>query len=110
MGKSVKEAPKAMSKSAIVKALCEQTGLNSRQIQAVLDGLNGLVAAALNKSGPGLFKIHGLVQFKRVDVPAKPARRGIDPFTKQEREFPAKPASVKVKVSALKGAKDAAVS
>ena len=44
-----------------------------------------------------------------VNVPAKKARKGIDPFTKQERKFAAKPATTKVKVRAMKKLKDAAL-
>ena len=42
------------------------------------------------------------------NVPAKPKRKGINPFTKEEQWFAAKPASVKVKVRPLKKLKDAA--
>jgi hypothetical protein len=42
-------------------------------------------------------------------VAAKPKRKGIDPFTKEERWFAAKPASVKVKIRPLKKLKDAAL-
>jgi hypothetical protein len=35
-------------------------------------------------------------------VPAKKARKGIDPFTKEETVFNAKPATVKLKVRPLK--------
>lgn len=104
-----KAAPKIMNKSDMVKALAESAGTDKKIVNAVLDGLSSLAADALKKGGPGVFKIHGLVQLKRVDVPAKPARRGIDPFTKLERDFPAKPASSKVKAGALKAAKDAVV-
>ena len=45
---------------------------------------------------PGLFKITS------TQVPAKKARMGIDPFTKVERKFAAKPATTKVKVRAMK--------
>ena len=51
---------------------------------------------------PGLFKV--AVQ----KVPAKAKRFGKDPFTGEERWFPATPASVKVKVRPLKKLKDAA--
>ena len=44
-----------------------------------------------------------------VNVPAKKKRTGIDPFTKQERVFAAKPATVKIKTRALKKLKDAAL-
>lgn len=104
---AAKEAPKVLNKSELVSALAESAGTDKKTVKAVLDGLGDLAAQALKKGGAGVFKIHGLVQLKRVDVPAKPARRGIDPFTKQERDFPAKPATSKVKASALKGAKDA---
>jgi hypothetical protein len=40
-----------------------------------------------------------LVKLKVKKIPAKPAHMGVDPFTKQEREFPAKPASRKVKAA-----------
>lgn len=42
-------------------------------------------------------------------VPAKKARKGIDPFTKVERVFKAKPASVKLKARFFKKLKDAAL-
>ena len=44
-----------------------------------------------------------------INVPAKKKRTGIDPFTKQERVFAAKPATVKIKTRALKKLKDAAL-
>jgi hypothetical protein len=40
--------------------------------------------------------------------PAQKARKGIDPFTKQERMFAAKPASISVRVRPLKKLKDMA--
>lgn len=101
-------APKPASKGDIIKGLCETTGLARKDVQAVLDGLAEQAMQALGKGGPGVFKIHGLVQIKKVHKPAQPARKGIDPFTKLEREFAAKPASNKVKITALKQLKDAA--
>jgi hypothetical protein len=43
-----------------------------------------------------------------VNKPATPARRGINPFTKQEQMFAAKPARRVVKIRALKALKDMA--
>jgi len=43
-----------------------------------------------------------------VKRPAKKARVGINPFTGEETTFKARPASVAVKVHALKGLKDMA--
>ncbi len=76
-------------------------------MKAILEGLSEIAIDALRKGGPGIFKLHGLVQLKRIDKPARAARRGIDPFTKEERDFPAKPAHSVVKAYAFKPAKDA---
>jgi hypothetical protein len=51
----------------------------------------------------------GLLKVTAVKVPAKPKRKGINPFTKVEQWFAAKPATVKVKVRPLKRLKDAAL-
>ena len=50
-----------------------------------------------------------MLKILAVQVAAKKKRRGIDPFTKIEREFAAKPATVKLKVRSLKKLKDAAL-
>jgi hypothetical protein len=64
--------------------------------------------ASVNKKGLGSFTLPGLLKVNVLNVPAKKKRVGIDPFTKQERVFAAKPASVKIKTRALKKLKDAA--
>ena len=51
----------------------------------------------------------GLMRVTSQAVAAKPKRFGKDPFSGEERWFPAKPASVRVKVRALKKVKDAAL-
>ena len=57
------------------------------------------VERELGEQGPGEFAVPDLVKFKVKVVPAKPAHTGLDPFTKQERDFPAKPASRKVRAT-----------
>jgi DNA-binding protein HU-beta len=37
--------------------------------------------------------LHGFAKFVVVKKPARPAREGINPFTKQKQKFAAKPAS-----------------
>jgi nucleoid DNA-binding protein len=99
--------PKAMAKSALYQELAEQTGLSKKQVASVFDALsNTVIKRELGKKGPGLFTIPGLLKLRIVKKDATPARRGIDPFTKQERMFPAKPASVKVRARALKNLND----
>jgi len=65
--------------------------------------------ASVNKKGAGSFILPGLLKVTALQVPAKKKRVGIDPFTKQERTFAAKPATVELKVRSLKKLKDDAL-
>lgn len=93
---------KSLSKAEIIAALCESTGLNKPQIVGVFDSLNTLIGRNIGPSGPGIFTLPGLLKIKVVRKPASPARTGINPFTKQEVTFKAKPARNVVKLQALK--------
>ncbi len=96
------KAEKAMSKSEITAALAETTGLTKAQILTVFDSLFNLVGKSVGNDGPGIFTLPGLLKIKVVRKPAVPARTGINPFTKQETTFKAKPARNVVKLQALK--------
>jgi nucleoid DNA-binding protein len=73
----------------------------------VFDSLSAQIKKNLgSRGGPGLFTVPGLMKMKVVKKPAREARMGINPFTKEEVMFKAKPASKSVKVLALKGLKD----
>ncbi len=96
---------KAMSKSEIATALSESTGLSKAQISQVFDSLAALVGKNIGSGGPGIFTLPGLLKIKVVRKPATPARTGINPFTKQETVFKAKPARNVVKLQALKSLK-----
>ena len=98
------KAAKPMSKSEIASALSESTGLSKSQVASVFDSLAELVGKQLN-NGPGLFTFPGLLKIKVVRKPAVPQRSGINPFTKQETVFKAKPARNVVKLQALKSLK-----
>ena len=103
--KPIKEA---LSKSGLVAHLADNSGVAPRDVRAVLSSLEGAMAASVNKKGAGTFTLPGLLKVTAVNVPAKPKRKGINPFTKEEQWFAAKPASVKLKVRPLKKLKDAA--
>ncbi len=66
------------------------------------------IKKALSSRGPGVFAIPGLVKVEKKKVPARPAQKNVaNPFKPGEfMDRPAKPASVKVKVRALKNLKD----
>lgn len=103
--KPIKEA---LSKSGLVAHLSEAAGVAAKDVRAVLASLEHAVAGSVNKKGAGSFTLPGMLKITVVNVPAKAKRKGINPFTKEEQWFAAKPASVKVKVRPLKKLKDAA--
>jgi nucleoid DNA-binding protein len=105
----MKPIKETLSKSALISHLATQSGVEPKGVKAVLGALEGTIAAALHKNGVRIFTLPGVLKATAVAVPAKPKRKGKDPFTGEERMFAAKPASVKVKIRALKKLKSAAV-
>jgi nucleoid DNA-binding protein len=99
----------ALSKSGLVAHLAESTGVASKDVRAVLSALESTAHASIHKKGAGIFTLPGLLKITAVSVAAKPRRKGINPFTKEEQWFAAKPATVKVKIRPLKKLKDAAL-
>lgn len=98
-----------LNKSSLVSHLVAETELDPKTVKTVLAHLENTMVSALNKKGAGEFTLPGLLKITAVQVPATKKRFGKNPFTGQEQWFPAKPASVKVKVRALKKLKDAAL-
>jgi nucleoid DNA-binding protein len=105
---AIKPIKEPLSKSGLVAHIADNTGLASRDVRSVLGALEGAVAGSVSKKGAGTFTLPGLLKITAVNVPAKPKRKGINPFTKEEQWFAAKPASIKLKVRPLKKLKDAA--
>lgn len=106
---AVKPIKTAFNKSTLQAHLAETSGVEPKAVKAVLASLEATMLASLSKKGLGEFTLPGLLKVTSVAIPAKKKRRGIDPFTKVEREFAAKPATVRVKVRSLKKLKDAAL-
>ncbi len=98
----------ALSKSGLVAHVAETSGVAAKDVRAVFAALEGAVAGSVHKKGAGSFTLPGLLKISAVSVPAKPKRKGINPFTKEEQWFAAKPATTKVKIRPLKKLKDAA--
>ena len=108
-GAPLKPLKEAMGKTGLISHIAQHSGVEPKAVKAVMASLEATVLASVNKKGLGAFTLPGLMKVSVVNVPAKKKRRGIDPFTKVEREFAAKPATVKIKVRALKKVKDAAM-
>lgn len=107
--KAAKAISEPLNKTGLMAYLAEASGVASKDVKAVMGALEQAVASSISKKGAGSFVLPGLLKITSVKVAAKPKRKGIDPFTKQERVFAAKPATVKVKVRPLKKLKEAAL-
>ena len=91
-----------LSKSQVLTSIADATELSRKQVGAVFDELESLVARSIGKKGLGEFTLPGLLKIITVKKPARKARKGINPFTGEETTFKAKPASIAVKVRPLK--------
>ena len=74
-------------------------------MKEIVETLVGIGHRELKKNG--IFVLPGFAKFVVVKKPARPAREGINPFTKEKQMFAAKPASKAVKARAVKAIKDA---
>jgi nucleoid DNA-binding protein len=98
-------ADNRMSKTEFVEAIANESGLEKKQVNAVLEGLAGVVYKELKAQREVV--IPGLLKLTAVTKPAVPAREGINPFTKEKTTFKARPARKVIKPRALKALKDA---
>jgi nucleoid DNA-binding protein len=103
-----KPVKSVLSKSALVQHLAGTSGAAAKDVRAVIAALEETIRASIGKKGPRTFVLPGILKITAVAVPAKKARKGINPFTGEETVFKAKPATVKVKVRPMKRLKDAA--
>jgi len=101
---TVKKAP---TKTEVLNGIAEATGLTKKDVAGVLGALEDQIRKALASRGPGAFTVPGLIKIQKKKVPARPALANWkNPFTGEVQTRPAKPASTKVTVRALKNLKD----
>ena len=98
---------KPLSKSAILQAVSEEVGeeVSRKHVKQIVETLVNVGHKELKKNG--IFVLHGFAKFVVVKKPARPAREGINPFTKEKQMFAAKPASKAVRARPVKAIKDA---
>lgn len=102
-----KKATKPLTKSEIISEVSLRADLTKKQVEEVLRALSDVTQEQLAAKGPGIAVVPGIVRLKTVDRPAKPARAGINPFTKEAITIKAKPASRALKASPVKSLKEA---
>jgi DNA-binding protein HU-beta len=98
---------KPLSKSEILTAVAEAVGaeVSRKHVKEVIEALVTVGHKELKKAGT--FVLHGFAKFVVVKKPARPAREGVNPFTKETQMFAAKPASKAVRARPVKAIKDA---
>jgi len=97
---------KPMTKTEIINELVQNTQLNKKQVSSVIDELAIVIERHIKKRAPGKFVFPGLMKIEIKKKPATKARKGINPFTREETMFKAKPAHRAVKIKPLKKMKD----
>lgn len=108
--KKVKPIKEAMTKTAMLNQIAEDTGLTRKEVGAVLDSLTDVIEGHIKKGGVGACSIPGLLKIKTIHKPKQPARKNVpNPFKPGEMmDVAAKPARTVVKALPLKKLKDMA--
>ena len=104
---STNNKKKPLSKTEILTAVVEAIGeeVSRKHVKQVVETLVSVGHKELKKNG--IFVLPGFAKFVVVKKPARPAREGINPFTKEKQMFAAKPASKAVRARPVKAIKDA---
>jgi nucleoid DNA-binding protein len=100
--KKMKPVKTKLTKSQMFELLAEDSGVTKSDVKKVWGSLERVIEASISNRGSGQFTLPGLMTVTTVRRPAVKARRGINPFTKEETWFKAKPASTGVRIRALK--------
>ena len=95
-----------LSKSNMIRAITECTGVAKKEVVLILDTFTQVIKKHVQSGGPGLFVMPGLMKINVVKKPARPARKGVNPFTGEEIMIKAKPAYKAVKIRPLKKLKE----
>jgi nucleoid DNA-binding protein len=94
------------TKTQILTAIAEETGLTRQQVAAVFSSMDGLMGRHMMKRGSGEFTIPDIgVKIRKVVKPRTKARMGRNPATGESIKIPAKPPRTVIKavpLSALK--------
>ena len=103
---NTKAPAKSMTKGEVLSGIADATGLAKKDVNSVLEAMAAQIKKSLGRNGPGAYAVPGLMKIMVIRKPATQARKGINPFTKEETIFKAKPARNVVKIRPLKNLKD----
>lgn len=103
---AIKPIKEVFNKTTLTAHLAKESGVDTKDVKLVLAALEATVIGSLHKKGSGEFSLPGVFRLQAEQIPARKARKGINPFTKQEQTFAAKPAAVKLRARFFKKVKD----
>jgi nucleoid DNA-binding protein len=94
------------TKGDVFHTIAQHVGIHRKDVAAVFHAMASMIRADLSKNGPGIFNVPSMMRITVKRKPATKARMGINPFTKEQVMFKAKPARNVVRVRPLKALKD----
>jgi nucleoid DNA-binding protein len=106
VSKKLPVATKPYNKTQILSTISQLTGVTKKQAGDVVDALGKILEAHLKKGAAGVFTLPGMMKCYILHKPATKAHKGINPFTKEEMMFKAKPARNVVRIRPLKKLKE----
>ncbi len=95
-------------KSQILNELSARASITRKQASSVVQELGSIIGRHIGKNGPGMFVLPGMLKISTKKKPAVKAGLRKHPITGDMIQGKAKPASVTVRVRALKKLKDLA--
>lgn len=91
---------KALTQAQLVASIAESVGITKKQVKESLEALKALTVKNNKIATP-------LGNFKKITKPARPARKGVNPFTGEPTTFKAKPKQIVLKFQPNKATKEA---
>ena len=108
---SVRAVKETLTKSALINLIAEQNDIPRKTAVGVFNTLESVMLGSVHPRGAGEFTLPGHLKVTLRKVPARKAGTLIrNPATGEMMKGAAKPASVRVKIRALKKLKTAAAS
>lgn len=101
-GAIVRAITTKQTKTQILLAIAEETGLTRQQVATVFSSMDGLITRHMMKRGSGEFTIPDIgLKVRKVVKPRTKARMGRNPATGESIQIPAKPQHTVIKAVLL---------
>jgi len=105
----IKPIKEKFTKTQLNEYLELTSGVPKKDVRKVIMALEKVILGSVMKKGLREFTLPGVLKVVTKDIPARKAKKGINPFTKEPCVFKAKPAMTRVKARPMKKLKDAAM-